>query len=481
LKARPALLVLLLTAAALLIHGYHPYSEDSAFYIPPVKKLLNPALYPQGAEFFQSHARLTLFPRLMEWSVRTSHLSLDIVLLAWHLLCIFLFLFGCWKVACLCFEEPAARWCSVALVTALLTLPVAGTALFVMDQYVNPRSFSSVGVVFSVACALERRRVWAVAWLLAAGLIHPLMPVYGVFFLIVLTWYQSRSAKVEGLAAMAVLGFSFEPPGKAYHQAAGLHSYHYVTQWPWYAWLGVFAPVGLFFWFGRIARERHMPNVDLLCRSLVPYVLVSLLGALLLDIPRRFEALARLQPMRSLHLAYVLLVLLIGGMGGQFVLKRSMARWLPLFVPLCAGMACVQFALFPATTHVEWPGVASRNAWVEAFDWVRKNTPVDAYFALDPWHMDEAGEDQQSFRAIAERSMLVDEVKDSGSVAMFPSLADEWWDRVSALKDWKSFQPVDFQSLKRRYGVNWVVVKQPGIAGLECPYVNEQVRVCRLD
>jgi len=64
---------------------------------------------------------------------------------------------------------------------------------------------------------------------------------------------------------------------------------------------------------------------------------------------------------------------------------------------------------------------------------------------------------------------------------MFPSLADEWWDRVSALKDWKNFQPADFQSLKRRYGVNWVVVKQPGLAGLECPYENEQVRVCRLD
>lgn len=480
-KARPAFLLLLLTAAALLIHGYHPYAEDSAFYIPPVKKLLNPALYPHGAEFFESHARLTLFPRLITGSVRVSHLPLDVVLFVWQMFCIFLFLLGCWKVACLCFEEPAARWCSVGLVAALLTMPVAGTALFIMDQYLNPRSFSSFAGVLSVACALERRYVRAIAWLMAAMLIHPLMPIYGTIFLMLLAWYQTRPAKAEGLAALLVLGFSFERPSEAYHQAALLHSYHYVTEWPWYGWLGIFAPVALFYWLGGIARARGMRNVDLLCRSLVLFVLLTLFGALFLDLPRRFEALARLQPLRSLHLAYVLLVLLVGGMAGQFVLKRSVARWLLLFVPLCAVMAYAQLREFPTTAHIEWPGAASRNAWVQAFDWVRKNTPADAYFALDPLHMDDAGEDQQSFRAIAERSMLVDRVKDSGAAAMFPSLAEEWWDRVSAVNDWKKFQPADFQDLKRRYGVDWVVLEQPGIAGMNCPYQNAEVQVCRLN
>jgi hypothetical protein len=28
--------------------------------------------------------------------------------------------------------------------------------------------------------------------------------------------------------------------------------------------------------------------------------------------------------------------------------------------------------------------------------------------------------------------------------------------------------------------VSWVVVEQPGPAGLECPYQNSAVRVCRL-
>jgi Domain of unknown function (DUF6798) len=312
--------------------------------------------------------------------------------------------------------------------------------------------------------------------------VHPLMPVYGIFFILLLAgnrFLEPRAA--AGASALLVFGFSFAPPTEAYHQAALRHPYHYVVVWPWYGWVGILAPVGLFYWFARLARTRRMSNVELLCRSLIPFVLVSLLGALILDIPRRFEALARLQPMRSLHLTYVLLVLLVGGMAGQFALKRSVARWLLLFVPLCAWMAYVQFRLFPDSAHIEWPGSSSRNQWVEAFDWIRQNTPVDAYFALDPMYMERPGEDEQSFRAIAERSLLVDEVKDSGAVTMFPTLAGEWWERVTNLSDWKSFQAADFMKLRGRYAVNWVVVDQPGVPGLSCPYRNSRLLVCRLN
>jgi hypothetical protein len=481
LKAKPAFYLLLLTTGAFLVHGYHPYAEDAALYLPAVKKLLNPALYPHGAEFFESHGSLTFFPNLIAGIVRVLHMPLDAVLLATHLLCIFLFLAGAWKVSCLCFEEPAAQWCAVALVAALLTMPVAGTALFLMDQYVNPRSLSTFAATFAVAWALERRYLAASVCLLAAGLVHPLMPVYGMFFVLLLAWNRSREPNSEAACALAVFGISLEPPTEAYHQAALRHAYHYVNQWPWYGWVGILGPVGVFYWFGRIARERRMANVERLCRSLIPFVLISLLGALLLDMPRRFEALARLQPLRTLHLTYVLLVLLMGGMAGRLVLKRSVIRWLVLFAPLCAGMAYVQFQLFPHTEHIEWPGVASRNGWVQAFNWIRQNTPADAYFALDPMHMEKSGEDEHAFRAIAERSMLADEVKDSGAVSMFPPLAEEWWEQVSALKNWKSFQPADFQRLKRRYGVNWVVVEHPGVTGMDCLYQNPQVQVCRVE
>ena len=76
---------------------------------------------------------------------------------------------------------------------------------------------------------------------------------------------------------------------------------------------------------------------------------------------------------------------------------------------------------------------------------------------------------------------MADNVKDSGAVSMFPALAEEWHEQVVAQQGWKTFQLSDFQKLKSRYGVNWVVVEQPGADGLACPYANWRLRVCTVD
>jgi hypothetical protein len=67
---RQIALLLLLTAAAIFVHGYHPYVEDAEIYVPGVKKALNPALYPANTDFFLSHAKMTIFPHLIAGSVR---------------------------------------------------------------------------------------------------------------------------------------------------------------------------------------------------------------------------------------------------------------------------------------------------------------------------------------------------------------------------------------------------------------------------
>jgi hypothetical protein len=144
-------------------------------------------------------------------------------------------------------------------------------------------------------------------------------------------------------------------------------------------------------------------------------------------------------------------------------------------------MLYAQVQLFPASAHVEWPWTASRNQWVQAFQWIRQNTPRDAIFALDPHHMEIPGEDENGFRAIAERSMLADDVKDSGAVTMFPPNAEEWLRETQAQKGWQNFQVADFERLKREFGVNWAVLQQPGVAGLNCPYANTAVKVCHID
>jgi len=229
-----------------------------------------------------------------------------------------------------------------------------------------------------------------------------------------------------------------------------------------------------------LARSRQWHLLERLCRALVVYGLIYLAAALVVDLPARFEALARLQPLRSLHFLYIVMFVVMGGFLAEYVLKDRVWRWLLLFVPLSLGMFLGQREIFPVSAHVEWPGTAPKNPWAQAFVWIRENTPVNAVFALDPEYMDIAGEDNIGFRCLAERSRLADQGKDNGVVSMFPPLAEKWWAQVQAQTPWKSFRAEDFLRLKKAYGVSWVVVQQPGVSGLDCAYENSAVRVCRI-
>jgi hypothetical protein len=482
--------LLLLTAGALAVHGYHPYAEDAEIYLPGVEKILHPELFPAGQEFFASHASLTIFPNLIALFVRVTHVPMEAGLFFWHLLSIFLLLLGCWELSGKCFPSARARWGAVGLVATLLTIPVAGTALYIVDPYLNPRNLAAFAGIFAVVRTLERKYVRAGLWLVFAGSVHPLMAAFAFSYCALLVVMDKFKGRADGSAALEVaggmgyllpFGISLDPPtSQAYHEAAMRHGFHYVQLWQWYEVLGAVAPILLFMWFARIARSRQWHDLNRLCRALVVYNLIYLLAALVVDLPARFESLARLQPLRSLHLLYILMFVVMGGLAGEFVLKGRVWRWLALFVPLSAGMFCAQRGLFPASSHIEWPGMVSKNPWAQAFVWIRGNTPEDAVFALDPLFMELPGEDATGFRCLAERSRLADSLKDSGAVSMFPPLAGHWWEEVQAQTPWKYFRAEDFARLKEKYGVRWVVVQQPGVEGLDCGYQNNTVRVCRL-
>src|SRR5260370_42070063 len=54
-----------IAALAVLVHGYHLGVDDSAIYVPAIKRVADPHLYPFGAEFFMSHAHLSFFAELV--------------------------------------------------------------------------------------------------------------------------------------------------------------------------------------------------------------------------------------------------------------------------------------------------------------------------------------------------------------------------------------------------------------------------------
>jgi len=485
-RFKTAGILLLLTAGALLVHGYHPYAEDGEIYLPGVERILHPELFPAGGEFFQSHARLTLFPNLIALSLRVTHLPLETGIFLWQVASIFLLLLACWEISGLLFPgRRGARWCGVSLVAALLTIPVAGTALYVMDQYLNPRNLAAFAGIFAVTKVLEGKYARAVLWIAFAACVHPLMWVFPFSFcalLIVMGKFESHKKSIA-LVGLAVLwpAIPLAPVSSpAYHEVAKLHGYFFIQHWEWYEVLGAVAPIGLFWWFARLAQTRQWGLLNRVCRACAVYGVIYLIISLVVDLPARFEALARLQPLRSLHLLYIVLFVALGGFLGEYVLRDRAWRWLLLFVPLSLGMFSVQRSLFPESAHVEWPGAAPRNPWAQAFAWIRENTPADAVFALDPEYMHIAGEDEIGFRCLAQRSRLADGVKDNGVVSMFPMLAEEWWAQVQAQTPWRNFRVEDFSRLKKAYGASWVVVQQPGVSGLDCVYQNSAVQVCRI-
>jgi Domain of unknown function (DUF6798) len=471
----------LLTVVALLIHGYHPYAEDAEIYLPGVLKILNPSLFPANAEFFGEHAGHTLYPNLIACSVRATHLPLPWAAFLWHLASIFLLLAGAWRLAAALFEKAHARWAAVALMAALLTLPIAGTFLYILDQFLNPRNLAAFAGLFGVAEVLHRKYRRAALWLAFGAVMHPFMASFGILFCMWLILLERFHPRMLGFAAALPFGITFEPPPAAYHEVALRQRSHFVLRWEWYEWLGALAPVLLFWWFADFARRRGMKNLELVSRAMVPFVLVASVAAVGIGIPARFEALARLQPLRCLALCYMVLVVAGGGLLGQYVLQRRAWRWLVLFVPLSFGMYFAQRQVFPASAHIEWPWARPRNPWAQAFEWIRRNTPVDALFALDPRHMELPGEDENGFRARAQRSMLADLVKDKGAASMFPPLSVQWAEQIADQRNFEHFAKNDFERLRQKYGVSWVVVEQPGPAGLECPYENSAVRVCRID
>jgi hypothetical protein len=481
---RDAALLALLTALAVLVQGYHPGLEDDTFYLAAIKHNLNPSLFPYDADFFRVQFQATVFDKLIAFSLRWIHVPLEWGIFFWQLGVTLLILWGCWRISRRCFAETHAQWAAVALVAALLTLPVSGTGLSLTDQHLHPRALATGVILAAIAAALDRRRVLAGVLLVAAFSVHAIMAALGVSFCLFLLWKpeQAEQRPVAAMAALLVpLAWMFEPASDAWRQAAATRSFYFVLRWPWYEWLGVVGPLVLLWWFRALARRRSATVPARIATRLVYFGVFQLAVALIILLPARLERLRPLEPMRFLHLVYLVFILLAGGLLGRYVLQQSVLRWLLLFVPLSAGMFYAQRQMYPATAHLEFPGVASGNGWVEAFRWISRNTPVDSRFGLDPHYMELPGEDYHGFRALAERSVLADAVKDAGMAARVPRLAPRWLREVEAQKGWRDFQRPDFLRLKAELGVDWVVLATPGVEGMPCPYRNQQVVVCRVE
>lgn len=479
-----------LTPAVLLVHGYHPFSDDASLYVAGIRKLVNPALYKPDAAFALANSNLSIFAHFLAEIVRMTHLPLSIALLAAHLASIFLFLLAGWFVASRLFARAWEQWCAVAFAAACFTLPVTGTALVIMDPYVTARSFSTPLGLFALAAALDQRWGLATLFLVLMGLMHPLMVIYAAALVVLYAAFDTSHPLVAVLLGLAEVGLAgliwlvtrHDAVSHAFFEA--MHSrgrtFLFLAQWKWYEDLGLILPLAL---LGLAAsRARAGGRVRRLCLACIVLGVSSTLAAILFVHVTGPYLLVRLQLLRSLHIIYALGVLLLGGWLGSVLGYRRRTRWIVpvLLAAAGGGLFLAQRAAYPQSEHVEWPGEPPRNPWVQAYAWIRENTPASAYFAADPDLQFRDGEDMQGFRAISERSLLADN-KDQGTAALIPPLAEAWEAQRDAHIRLETMNDAERIRRLQPFGVTWLLLSAGSATNFPCPYRNAVAKVCRMN
>ena len=494
LRARPVrihsafelLAILLFTALGFLVMGYHPGLEDDGLYLAAVKADLNPALFPHNADFFRLQMRGTCFDTWMAHFIRVTGIPVAWAELFWQFVALFLILWAIKMIANRLFAEESARWAGVAMVSAMFTLPVSGTALYLADQHLHPRTLATAMILLAVSRILDRKPWQAVLLLILAVVLHPLMAAFGISFCVFLAlalrqpaWTRGRTWR-SARAAVVPLAWVFAPAGPGWRAALHTRTYFFLNQWTWYEWLGALAPLIFFAAVWRIARRGEEGMLARFALAAFAYGVFQQAVAMVLLGPSSLVRLAPFQPMRYLHLEYFLFVMTAGCLLGRLAFKRSAWRWAVFLVVANGCMLAWQCSEFSGSEHLEMPWRRPSNAWLQAFAWIRTNTPVDAYFALDPYYLEMPDEDYHGFRALAERSAMADAVKDAVVVTIVPELGPAWIRQVQAEKGWRHFTLLDFERLKAEFGANWALVSYPAPAGLQCRWHNSLLAACQI-
>ena len=490
------ILLAALTLCTLLVHGYHPIAEDGGLYVAGILYKLDPTLFPDYNAFVTEHLRFSLFAPSVAAMVHLTHFSFAWCLLLVNLLSIWLTLHAARQLLRRCLASEPAQLAGVALLAAWWTLPVAATSLMLMDPYVTARSLSMPLSLFAIAFALDdwhatpRAAFLCTLCLLAAILFHPLMAAYAIALVILLRMVRLLHPllplvflTVAAIASATVIQFAAPPESPALIAAEITRYYWFLSQWHWYEMLGLLAPLLILLTLGR--RREFSPAAALLCRASIALGMIATLIAVILARENlAIHLVARLQPLRVFLLIYAVMALLLGAWLQRICATRPRLRAIPAVavIAMAAAMFFVQRATFAASQHLElpWRAAHNPNPWVQAFLWSRDNTAKDALFAIDANYITTDGEDAQTFRATAQRSILPDHSKDGGEASITPALAEVWLRASTAQTDLSKLDDTARDARLQPYAVTWMVLHSSARTNHSCPYDNGTVKVCRV-
>lgn len=477
-----------LVAAALL--GYHPYAEDGGIYASALALRLNPSLFPAFRAFAVAHTGKSLFIPVVAEVVQRSDMPQEVVLLGLYLLSIAATMAAAYGMACELFSARRQQLWSTLLLALAMGMPVGGTSLYIADPYLTSRSFSTPLILLGLT-ALLRKRYGAAA--VCAGIsfaVHPLMMLWALLPAVFLLLWQRSTKRTRDfvLLTLAVIGIMVAiqfvaPVDSAAVLAASLsRGYWFPSQWQWYEWIGLIAPVLMLLAVASGRSKTMSSAAQSIAAAMAASMVTVTAGALLLiHTGNTAFLLARLQPLRLLHPVSLVFVLMLGGW--LAAPEEGMLRRYGLYLFVLGavgGMLFLQRETYSHSAHWENPWQQRGNGYENAALWLRKNTPVDALIAVDARYTTMHGEDAQMVRAIARRSTIPDAAKDGGIASVVPVLADTWWAGSQAQEGLASLPDAQRIQRLRPYGASWILLPADAETAFPCPYRNEDAKICRI-
>jgi hypothetical protein len=444
--------------------GYRYGVSDQAFYIPVFADAAHPELFPRGRLLLESQSRLTVLDELVGDLLRTTKISLPALCAAGYLLTVGVFVVA---VASIGSRLLGSMWMTIALIAALtLRHRIADTGVNTFEGYFHPRVLAFAIGLLAVACVLRRRWPGAVAFIIAAMIVHPTTGGWFAVWLGLGAVFGTRRhpivatlvvlAAAAGVAGVYLLA-DWRPElvqrmDGAWLDALSSKDYLFPNTWSLSTWaINAIAPALLIAGYRVRARSGHVTPEE----RIVAFGCMALVGVFLITLPLVASGVAaavQLQISRVLWMVDLLAtVYLVWMLTSASPHRRALALTTGLLLLSAARgiyILNVQFDRPLAQVGL------SRSDWQSMCEWASRYTPVDAGFLADPQHVNRYG---VSFRIAAQRDVLVEAVKDTGIGIYSRAGALDVRERLAAANDFDQLTAADIRRLARRYGLTYAI------------------------
>jgi hypothetical protein len=450
--------------------GYRYGASDQALYTPAVLRHVDPALFPRDARLIDTQARLMLNDEAIASIVRVTGLSLPHIYIVLYVLALALLLTAGVRLGSHFYRTRGAIVAAAAALTLRHSIAKTGTST--LEGYFHPRQLAFALGLLAIVMFLERRDRSAIVLLAATGVAHTTTFFWFAVWLTVAAWVGRPSHRRNiaiGLVVVAVaavwaigrgpLAGRLIPIDADWMAVIATKDYLFPFAWPWDAWLtnAIPIPVILVAWRFRVRAGQTFEGESALVIGAL--ALAAVFVCWLPFDAARLALAVQMQTSRVFWMldavaTFYLVWALAEGIAEQPQRRAAAIATVLILVSIVRG-AYVSFLEFPDRKIFSID--VEHADWREAMAWAR-NSPRRSGWLADPAHAALYG---SSVRAVGERDVLIEDIKDAALAIYDRDIAMRIADRRRALAAMPWDTPAGARALARRYDLDYLVTSRP--------------------